>query len=409
MEPEESRKGGGARRDAADAPSTAAETAAVEAAEAEPSAPAGPRPQATEGRPYATGGVTVPVISADTDPAAEPAPAPRAASAQAAAASGQSAAGAQGAAVQAAAGKKDARSAAAAGSSGPGEDAADEAAGPAGRVSKPMVAAAALAGVLLLCSPFLIKGLVGHGSDDAKQPPAAGTDYDGQGRGAGIVPGADQPQGNQGPPGGNDGGSGGSGNGGSGDGGSAGAGAPADGGHSSPPPKDDKTYAAVAGPDCTNSTTGYKEHGTYSDGDKGWTTHDGGYGKEGCGGKFTSVPMAGEQGDDGNYALWTFATGPVTSGSCQVRVYIPKDSAVAHVGGHPTRYSVYGAAGATGKPLGDFTVNQVDKRGSWVSGGSFAITGGHLAVKLHTRGVDYGSGFAGAHHAAAAVGVKCTG
>lgn len=379
MEPEESRKGGGAQRNSADVPSADGEATAVEAAAADvPAAPSA----GGAGRPPATDGATVPVVSADTTSAARRLPdtaSPAATAGETDAASGTG---------RATAAKSAASTAASAES-----DTATGLVATGGRLSKPMVAAAGIAGVLLLCSPFLISQLTGH-HDDGGKPPAAASEYDGQGRGAGVVPGADQPQGHQGQS------DGGAASGGSGDGGQGGA--PAGG--------DSAAYTAMAGPGCTDKSTGYKEHGTYADGDAGWTTHkSGGWTKDGCDGSFVSVPMAGDKGDDGNYTLWTFATGPVKSGSCQVRVHVPKDDDVKHVGGHPTRYSVFASAAATGKALGDFTVDQTKKRGDWASGGTFQISDGHFAVKLHTQGVDFGSGFDGAHHAASAVAVRCTG
>ncbi|MEU3713502.1 hypothetical protein [Streptomyces catenulae] len=374
MEPEESRRRG-------DAPSADGEATAVEAAGGE--APAAP-PRRGTARPPRTDGATVPVLSADTTPAPGPAARRMPGTDGRTAAAGETDAAAD-------TGKRTAgktASATAATGATASEAAPDTLVASGGRVSRPMVAAAGIAGVLLLCSPFLISQLTGRHGDAAK-PPAAASEYDGQGRGAGVVPGADQPQGHQAPQdGGASGGSGGQG------------GAPADAA---------TTYTGTAGPGCTDKSTGYKEHGTYADGDAGWTTHKGGWAKDGCDGSFVSVPMAGDKGDDGNYTLWTFTTGPVKSGSCQVRAFIPGDDDVKHVGGHPTRYSVFASAAGTGKALGDFTVDQTKKRGDWAPGGTFPITDGHLSVKLHTQGTDFGSGFDGAHHAASAVTVRCTG
>ncbi|MFF9479890.1 hypothetical protein [Streptomyces sp. NPDC014733] len=372
MEPEESRKGSGAQQNAG------GEAAAVEAAGAD--APAAPPARGT-GRPPRTDGATVPVLSADTAPTPRPAAHRTPETPARTAAAGRT---------DAAADPAKATSAKATAPTAAASDTSTGLVASGGRVSKPMVAAAGIAGVLLLCSPFLISKLTAGGGHD-KQPPAAASEYDGQGRGAGVVPGADQPQGHQAP---QDGGASGGSGGGEG-------GAPAGG--------DAATYTATAGPGCTDKSTGYKEHGTYTDGDAGWTTHKGGWAKDGCDGSFVSVPMAGDKADDGNYTLWTFATGPVKSGSCQVRAFVPGDDDVKHVGGHPTRYSVFASAAGTGKALGDFTVDQTKKRGDWAPGGTFQITGGHLSVRLHTQGTDFGSGFDGAHHAASAVAVRCTG
>lgn len=392
MEQEESRKGGGARRSSVDGP-VGGEATAVEAAAAK--APAEPA-AGVVGGPSGVDGASAPLDSGDIasalrgtpDTAARGATEGKAAGAGEAAAAADTGKAAAAKGASAAAASSSASSSAATSASADSETSAGLVA-PGGRLSKPMVAAAGIAGVLLLCSPFLISQLTSGGGHEKAAPPAA-SDYDGQGRGAGVVPGAEQPQGQQAPDGG-------AASGGSGDGGQGGA------------PAGGATYTAMAGLGCTDKSTGYKEHGTYTDGDEGWTTHkSGGWTKDGCDGSFVSVPMAGDKGDDGNYVLWTFATDAVKSGSCQVRVQVPKDDDIKHVGGHPTRYSVFGAASATGKALGDFTVDQTKKRGDWADGGTYPISGGHLTVKLHTQGIDFGAGFEGAHHAASAVAVKCT-
>ncbi|MER8090566.1 hypothetical protein ACFVZR_38635 [Streptomyces sp. NPDC058316] len=406
-EPEESREGGGARQEAAAGGAVSAESAVPEpgSRESEQNAPerpgAAPPPMTNT---LSTGSAPVPVVSGD--PAAAPASDTAAASdgarkgtsAAASAATGAKSEAKSGAKAAAQSGAAASASAAAVASSGPRQDAATEKDGPdgpTGRVSKPMAAAAALAGVLLLCSPFLIAGLVGHHSDD--NSPRAGDDYTGKQGGPGLVPGTDQAQGEA------------SGGGHGGDSSSSGGGAvPPDGDQANDHHSASPAYYAVAGPYCSDKSTGYKEQGRYADGQSGWTTQEGSYAGGGCGGRFTSVPMSGHNGDDGNYALWTFRTAPVKSGSCEVKVFVPGDGNVGHVGGHPSHYSVYKTVDGSGKQLSDFTVDQVRNRGKWVSGGSFDSSNGAFSVKLHTRGVDYGSGYQNAHHAAAAISLECS-
>jgi translation initiation factor IF-2 len=373
---------------------------------------------------------------------------------------------------------------------------AGEEPGKPGALSKPALAAAGLAGVLLLCSPFVVNAMLGGDEKDAAQ---AAANHQAAGGGDGFVPGAEEPGGGGGKgPGKADGGhakagggsaghgtgtgEGGAGGDGadSGDGGSGehvdgasgkktdgddgsgskgaggGSGAEDDGGKDdgetksgggshdsssstttsssgggSATTKDSGTssgsgtttsktnttarqspasFNAVAGPYCSNAGATWIANGRYTDGDRGWTTSEGGYSGAGCGSRFVSIPMSGDAGsDDSNYARYTFTTGAVKSGSCTVEVYIPASSSIERVGGHPTYYTVHDAANGSGESyVGNFSVNQTTHRGSWVSGGRFPVHSGVLSVKLHTRGIDYGSTWKNAHHASSAVRVNCS-
>ncbi|MFD7453366.1 hypothetical protein [Kitasatospora sp. NPDC059827] len=163
------------------------------------------------------------------------------------------------------------------------------------------------------------------------------------------------------------------------------------------------SYSALAGPGCSGSGTGYRENG-HSGGSRDWVTnHDGG---TGCGGDYTSVPMSGDRNkDDENSVSWTFSTGPVSSGSCRISVYVPNSGDLKAVGGAPAYYTVQNSGGGT---AGSFTVNQPQHRGQWVDVGTFQLGGGRIGVQLHTRGIDWG-GTAGAHLAASTVKADCTG
>jgi hypothetical protein len=295
------------------------------------------------------------------------------------------------------------------------------------RISKPVAAGAALLGALLLASPFAISALTSNGPSHSGKPPTAA--FEGQNGAAGFVPGAQSaapvapgktgagtaPSGTGGKSGTAHHGSGSAANP-SGHGATSGnhatAPAPAPGGSNSGSHPSDAaaaaTYTAVGGPYCSNSSTGFHEYGKWTDGQKGWTTHVGQYTSSGCDGHYVSVPMSGDSGTDkGNSAVWTFSTGSVHSGTCQVSVYVPNDSNVEHVGGHPTTYSVYDAIGASGSSVGSFQVAQTSNRGHWVAGGSYRVTDGRLSVELHDRGIDYTSGYQEAHHAAAAISLSC--
>ncbi|MGW2014950.1 hypothetical protein [Streptomyces sp. NPDC001927] len=177
----------------------------------------------------------------------------------------------------------------------------------------------------------------------------------------------------------------------------------------SAPPK--KEYAAVAGPGCTGAGTGFSRRGWYTDGKEGWRQFGtGGYGSSGCNGDFFAMPMSGHNGSDAkNSMLWTFRTGAVTTGTCQVAVHIPNNSDIKAVGGKPSYYTVHAGDSGSSPFLGSFTVNQPSQLGRWVGAGSFRITGGQLAVKLHDRGQDWsGSTKTYAHHGGDAVRVQCT-
>lgn len=167
-----------------------------------------------------------------------------------------------------------------------------------------------------------------------------------------------------------------------------------------PPPPPPPTYYAVAGPGCGGSTS-MQLNGWYDKGQEGWRRNSGGYTGDGCGGGFSSVPMSGDANDDkSNSVVWTFTTGPVTTGTCNLSVFVP-DGDIKAVGGAPTYYTVQDRS---------FEVNQVAHRGQWVSAGTFPLSGGRIAVVLHSRGNDWKGGTQTyAHHAASAVRANCTG
>ncbi|MFD5764242.1 hypothetical protein ACFWIN_00235 [Streptomyces sp. NPDC127049] len=178
-----------------------------------------------------------------------------------------------------------------------------------------------------------------------------------------------------------------------------------------PPPPAKERYSALAGPNCAGGGASFTYSGWYTDGKEGWKKYgSGGHAGDGCDGSFLSLPMSGKSGSDaGNALRWTFRTGGVTSGTCQVSVHIPNNSDIKAVGGKPAYYTVH--AGATGSDpiLRSFNVDQPSRRGQWVSAGDVRVTGGVLTVKLHDRGLDWsGSQKTYAHHAGDAARVQCT-
>ncbi|MEV8095078.1 hypothetical protein [Kitasatospora sp. NPDC085879] len=170
------------------------------------------------------------------------------------------------------------------------------------------------------------------------------------------------------------------------------------------------TFTAVAGTGCTNAGIGYDQNGWYTGGSSGWTTNTtGGYAGSGCSGKYVSVPMSGSASKDaGKSVLWAFTTNPVPSGHCKISVYIPNNGDVKAVGGKPAYYTVQRYFSTGEGTISAFTIDQTANRGKWVNAGTFPVTNGKIAVMLHDRGIDFGSGAEQAHHAASAVRADCS-
>ncbi|MFK0169467.1 hypothetical protein ACIQU5_11745 [Streptomyces sp. NPDC090306] len=169
-------------------------------------------------------------------------------------------------------------------------------------------------------------------------------------------------------------------------------------------------YTAVAGPNCESGQR-FQKHGYVSDAKTGWSTSTGGYVGGGCDGHYVSVPMSGSATKDaGNTTNWLFDL-PASVSACKVSVYIPRNSSVLKVGGTDTYYTVYRYfLPKDSNLLGHFTINQVAHEGSWYNlSGWYPITEKKLSVELHDRGLDWqGSTRTYAHHAASAVKVSCT-
>ncbi|WP_431676432.1 hypothetical protein [Kitasatospora sp. KL5] len=317
------------------------------------------------------------------------------------------------------------------------------------RISRPMIAAAAVAGVVLVGLPPLFSRLGGDGPRPASAGPAP-AGYTQQDGNEGFVPDVDA-HGNVGGPApaagnapqpvpGDAGTAGGApglaangapepvGHGGA----PAGSGGAAVQPHAQPqPPQQPQpsapaqppappappakaappTYRAVAGPFCTGGHTTTQQYGWFDDGQAGWRTNTGGHAADGCNGKYTSVPMSGAPDkDDGNSVVWTFNTAPVTTGTCRLWVYVPNSTDLKAVGGAPTYYTVQRKSAPGVGTIGSFTVNQTGNRGRWVSVGSYPLSDGKIAVMLHNRGQDWKGGTKTyAHHAASAVKADCTG
>jgi hypothetical protein len=166
-------------------------------------------------------------------------------------------------------------------------------------------------------------------------------------------------------------------------------------------------YTAVAGEGCgQTSGYGYFRKGFSSD----WRTRNsGGLTTDGCHGAVVAVPMSGDprKDDNSNVVVWWFATAPVAAGACAVSVFVPDTGVDSDSAGQPAHYLVFGSSNASGPTIGQFDVDQTRNRGRWVSAGRYR-TGGHLSVRMVTRGVDFGPGRNGAHLGVSALRAVCT-
>lgn len=164
-------------------------------------------------------------------------------------------------------------------------------------------------------------------------------------------------------------------------------------------------YSGVSGHDCP--TQRFQRDGYYSDGKEGWATHSGGFGGYGCAGKYLSMPMSGSSSkDSGGSATWLFDL-PASAKKCSISVHVPGSSDIVRVGGDPSYYTVYDRfLPRTSNLVGSFYVNQQDRRGTWYNvPGTFAVDAMKLSVRIHDRGRD--SKYE--HHAISAIKATCTG
>jgi hypothetical protein len=173
------------------------------------------------------------------------------------------------------------------------------------------------------------------------------------------------------------------------------------------------TMTVIAGPGCTSGAASFTKVGYQAAKARkpgGWTTSaTGGYRGGGCAGAFVSLPLSGRANayDTSRYALWTFALNGSTlrkKATCQLFTFVPGVTALSAVGAQAAGYLYYtGPYSAAAKPAGEYSVNQVKHRGSWVANSSFTVVGGAVAVKLTDAGAT-----AGARAAAAQVRISCT-
>jgi len=105
-------------------------------------------------------------------------------------------------------------------------------------------------------------------------------------------------------------------------------------------------------------------------------------------------------------AIWV-APATAVGASCAIAVYVPGTGNVLDAAGAPATYLVYATVNATGTPIAEFTVDQVHNQGGWVNASTFRLAGDQLAVRLATRGIDWGPGRAGAHLGVSALRARC--
>ncbi|WP_158713589.1 hypothetical protein OG795_32515 [[Kitasatospora] papulosa] len=168
-------------------------------------------------------------------------------------------------------------------------------------------------------------------------------------------------------------------------------------------------YTGVVGHGCpTPSGGGYKQVNYFSDGTAGWYTRTtGAWTGDGCSGSYAAVPMSGSTSTDGqSRVMWWWRPG-TEARTCQISVFIPHSNTTLYVGGHPSTYHVLVDANDRTTKYSSFTVNQAGLRGQWIGVGTFPVKGSTIGVKLLDRGDDWSSGWGKAHHAAGQMKATC--
>ncbi|GAA3183845.1 MULTISPECIES: hypothetical protein [Streptomyces] len=174
------------------------------------------------------------------------------------------------------------------------------------------------------------------------------------------------------------------------------------------------SFTALAGYGCPSSAEAkiWTKDPNFSQ-EAGWLkTNGGGYTGSGCNGQYLSLPMSGSSTkyDATQYVLWKFDYRARIKGdaSCRLAVFVPGNSDLRYVGGHPAKYAVYASDHSGGTPAGSFDVDQVNNRGKWLARGPFKVSGGFVTVKMFNTGIDYTSSTKDAHDAAGPVQLSCT-
>jgi hypothetical protein len=164
-------------------------------------------------------------------------------------------------------------------------------------------------------------------------------------------------------------------------------------------------FTAVAGESCpTTGSSGYYHKGWSSD----WYARgSGGWDGDGCAGRMIGVPMSGDPDtdDSDNVVVWWFRV--PAAASCAISVQVPDTGRPLDAAGAPATYFLYASPDASGAAIGRFTLDQVHNQGRWLSAGTYTAATGRMSVRMVTRGIDWGTGRAGAHLGVSAVRVTC--
>ncbi|MFE7131858.1 adhesin [Streptomyces sp. NPDC057638] len=165
-------------------------------------------------------------------------------------------------------------------------------------------------------------------------------------------------------------------------------------------------YRAWAGPGCSGGGE-YRERGRYHDGEDGWYSRArGGHRGHGCDGRFTAIPMSGSPDQDSaGSATWSWRLGPGYR-HCALRVVVPRGERDQDAAGAPSVYQVLDHPDAD-RPRRTFRLDQEALRGGTAVVRDLSVRGRWLTVRLTDRGVDWGEGREGAHHAAAQMRAEC--
>jgi len=171
------------------------------------------------------------------------------------------------------------------------------------------------------------------------------------------------------------------------------------------------TYTNVAGLGCTINGASYVENGFYENGDAGWWTLGyGSYTGDGCDGRFTDMPMSGNQSDTGGQNItWGFAVGGGAQ-SCTLSLYVPYSLSKRDVAAKSAHFAVI--QGTTSGPTytnpgGDRIVDQSRNHSRWVGLGTYPVRNGAIGVRLTNRGSTTGYDVTYPHLAGGAVRINC--
>jgi hypothetical protein len=137
-------------------------------------------------------------------------------------------------------------------------------------------------------------------------------------------------------------------------------------------------FTAVTGWDCeAGADRGFEAQGRTGQ----WrTVGTGGWTRDGCHGTFATLPLPTAAQAGSQRSTWSFRT---TAGvtSCQVSAYLPAVTG-ARLADH-VKYTI--TTGTSGTPYANFTLDQSQAAGSWLSAGTFPVHQNQIAVRLDAK------------------------